>query len=87
MSAPDQLGSDKFSLSLKLGRELLPETAVFAWLSTLCAPCCCCPLAELYGFFWEKKKQNTPYARRTIKLRKTNISHNSKTPKKESQHF
>jgi hypothetical protein len=33
MSAPDQLGSDKFSLSLKLGSELLPETAVFAWLS------------------------------------------------------
>jgi hypothetical protein len=28
---------DKLSLSLKLGRELLPETAVFAWLSTLCA--------------------------------------------------
>jgi hypothetical protein len=44
MFAPDQLGSelllaplgtsgDKLSLSLKLGSELLPETAVFAWLS------------------------------------------------------
>jgi hypothetical protein len=38
MSAPDKLGSDQISLSFKLGRELLPETAVFAWLSTLCAP-------------------------------------------------
>jgi hypothetical protein len=44
MSAPDQLGSDKLPATLgtsgdkiyyrvKLGRELLPETAVFAWLS------------------------------------------------------
>jgi hypothetical protein len=28
MFAPDQLGRDKLCLSLKLGRELLPETAV-----------------------------------------------------------
>jgi hypothetical protein len=33
MFTPDQLGRDKLCLSLKLGSELLPETAVFAWLS------------------------------------------------------
>jgi hypothetical protein len=38
MSASDQLGSDKFKPIVVLGRDKLPETAVFAWLSTLCAP-------------------------------------------------
>jgi hypothetical protein len=27
-----------YGIGKKLGRELLPDTAVFAWLSTLCAP-------------------------------------------------
>jgi hypothetical protein len=33
LPAPLGTSDDKLSLSLKLGRELLPETAVFAWLS------------------------------------------------------